>query len=961
MRTKKFYLLYSALFLIVLLMLQAQRANASCPVPLAGQFSLTYNNGTKFMAGCKYGDSYRNLCGLPGAACSAGQEGDLEYSTAGNVLRYCNGSNWVNIQCEALGSCVGITAGTISADTEQMKYCNGTTWQAMYNDGICTGIGVQEALFTPTGAAAGQEATFFAYERSVAMTDDYAIVGAHRATTNRIVDGAATIYKRSGSTWTRLKELSPTVHSVNGTFGRAVAIHGNYAIASHEGNSRISIFKKDQGGADNWGQVATHTGDTNLGVSADLFGDKAIAGSHNYTAGGIVGIGRARIYRRDRGGADAWGLAATLNFPDVDPVHYDYFGWVVAIAGDVAAVAAAHRDEPGQVNAGAVYLYRETSQDTWTYFKKLTNPNGIGASDHFGYAMDIIDLDGDGTADRLAIAAPYDDEQFGDRGTVFIFERNQGGANNWGLVAKAADATISPTSRHIGLGQLGLGGDYMVVGSRLNDAKGTDSGAILVFRKDEGGANNWGLQTYLWGSDTNTLDEIGRAATVSPTGNYLIAGAPFQENDGVKVGAAYIFSRSGTAWTQQAKITPPSTYGYSRRMGDSVAVSGDYAAVSIIFKSGYWTTNRLAREGGVNIYRRQPNSTWVLEKHITPSLLQGDLYLGQKIDISPEYMVVSVPLDSTGGVTRGGGAWLYGRNVGGPGNWGPIKLLKPSDAETEDRAGENNGLSLFGDYIALGAWREDRNLVPPLEGDAGAVYLFNRNQGGADNWGQVKKIVSSVTENSARFGQAVDLAGPTLVAAAPYEDANGANSGAVYIFDRNQGGADNWGQAKRLVGAAAGDVYGFDVAVSGDTIAVGTPNHDEGGTDKGAVYLYYRNHGGADNWGLFKKIAYPGSGAGNAQFGYAVDLSGDILIVGAPLDDNNMTDAGYVYVFSRNEGGSDNWGLLATIDPDVPSEGDAFGQDVAVSGNVVAGSGLYNDDSGKDDGSVYLFGCPPVP
>ena len=943
-----------------LLLLSSGPVAASFPVPLAGQFSLTYNNGTKFMAGCKFGDSYRNLCGLPGAACTPSQEGDLEYSTAGSVLRYCNGSNWINVQCEALGSCVGIAAGTISADALQMKYCNGVTWQAMYNDGICTGIGVQEALFTPSGAAGGVEATFYAWGRSIDMTDDYAIVGAHRATTNRIVDGAATIYKRSGGSWTRLKELSPTVHSANGAFGRAVGLSGNYAIVGHEGISRISIFKRDQGGADNWGQIATHTGDSNFGVSVDIFGDKAIAGSHNYTAGGTVGIGRARIYRRDRGGADAWGLAAILNFPDVNPVHYDYFGWVVTIAGDVAAVAAAHRDEPGAVNTGAVYLYRETSQDTWTYFKKLTNPNGMDANDYFGHSMDIIDLDGDGTADRLAISAPYDDEQFGDRGTVFIFERNQGGANNWGLVAKAADATVSPTSRHIGLEQLGLGGDYMVVGSRLNDALGTDSGAVLVFRKDEGGANNWGLQTYLWGSDTNTLDEIGRAATVSSTGNYLMAGAPFQENDGVKVGAAYVFGRSGATWSQQAKLTPPGTYGYSRRMGDSVAVSGDYAAVSIIFKSGFWLTNRLAREGGVNIYRRQPNSTWVLEKHVTPPSPQGDLYFGQKIDISPEYMVVSVPLDSTGGVTRGGGAWIFGRNIGGVGNWGQIKLIKPIGVQAEDRAGETNGLSLFGDYIALGAWRHDRDLIPPLQGDAGAVYLFHRNEGGADNWGQRKKIESSVTEHSARFGQSVDIAGTVLVAGAPYEDANGVDAGAVYIFERDFGGAENWGQTKRLVGQAASDLYGWDVAVSGDTVVVGSPHHDEGGTDKGAIYIYYRNHGGPGNWGLFKKIPYPGAGVGNALFGRSVDLSGDILIVGAPADDVNATDAGYVYVYSRNEGGADNWGVLATIVPNTPSEGDYFGEDVAVSGNVVAGSGLYNDDSGTDDGSVYLFGCPPL-
>lgn len=948
---------FAILSLLFFVFCLTTETHAACPVSVAGQYLMTYNNGTKQMAACKFGDSLRNLCGTVGVSCTVGQEGDVEYNSSGNVLRYCNGSNWINVQCEALGSCVGTTAGTVSADATQMKYCNGTTWQAMYNDGICTGIGVQEALFTPTAATHGQNTMYYAFEQQVAITDTYAIVGASQATRNVLLDGAATIYKRSGSTWSRVKELEPTVTGVSHYFGQSVSIDGDYAMVGAYNNNRIFIFKKDQGGADNWGQVATRTGATYHGVSVDINGDKAIGGSHGYN-GAAVRQGQARIYRKDRSGADAWGEVVILNHPEPDPVNYDYFGRAVAIAGDIAVVAGGYRTESGVSNAGAIWVYRETSADNWSLVKKILNPNGLGASDHFGYSVDVQDIDANGTGDRIAVGALGDDEFGGDRGGAFIFERDQGGANNWGFVIQATDTTVSTSSIQQGR-EVALAGDRVISGSRVNDDMAADAGAAIIFRKDAGGANAWGVEQYVYASDASARDELGRSVSISPTGNYAIAGAPYAVNSSTNVGAAYIFSRSGTAWTQQSKQIPHSSVEFSVKMGDSVVVSGDYAAVGMALKTDFWNTNRIQRTGGVNIYQRQPNSTWILEKHVVPTSPVNDMQFGQTLAISPEILVVATPGDNTG-ASNSGAALLHGRNQGGAGNWGLIKKVKHSDPQSSDYAGNENGLSLFGDYLVIGASRKDNNLVTPQSG-SGAAYIFKRNQGGADNWGQIKKLVTPVEESGAYFGNAVSMGGTTLAVGARIEDSNGSNAGSVYLYARDQGGSENWGQIKKITGESAGDQLGYDVAISGSTMAIGAPYDDDAGGDTGTVYIHYENQGGAGNWGLFKKIVYNGGGAGNALFGFNVDLSGDILIVGAPYDDRNVTDGGYVYVYSRNEGGSDNWGLLATIDPDVPGTGDLFGYSVAVSGNVVAGAGLYNDDYGKDDGSVYLFGCPPTP
>lgn len=939
-------------YIPVIFLLWAGTALASCPVPYAGQYHLGYDNSTNFLTACKFGDSLRNVCGVVAGGCAAADEGKVEYFTGGNVLRYCNGTNWTDILCETLTSCSGTTAGTISADATQMKYCDGTAWQAMYNDGICTGIGVQEAIFTPTPATAGEDTTFFAWESGASMTDDYAVVGAYMATRNYIRDGNATIFKRSGTTWARLKELVPSPNDSWDHFGLSTAMDGDYAVVGAHNRRRFHVFKKDHGGADNWGQIASQSNTGSyFAKSVDIEDDLIISGAYGYD-GGTTNKGRAYIYRKDSGGSDNWGLVETLEHPE--PATHDNFGWYVAIAGDIAMVSSAHRNEGGPSNSGVVYLFHETSPDNWTYLKKLVNPHGFGTNDYFGHSIDIKDLDGNGTADRLIVGTPYDDTNGGDRGAVFVFERNSGGSNNWGHTGTAS--MTSTSSYHIGR-EARLAGDRIIAGSRINDQQAYDAGAVLAFRKDLGGANNWGLEDTMYASDASARDELGRSVAVSETGNYAIGGAPYHINAGDDPGKAYVFKRSGTSWSEEDQLTPPNTE-FAVRMGDAVDVSGDYAATGIIYKTDEWNANRRYAVGGVNIYKRSPTATWSLEKHITPPTSSWDMQFGMQLGISSSHLIVAIPGDDSGG-SNSGGALVFGRNVGGPSNWGYIKKIKPSDSQSHDWAGSENGLSLFGDYLALGARYEDGSLVNP-QGNAGAAYIFKKNLGGTDNWGEVKKIAPPAEESEARFGSAVALGGTYLAVGARYEDTNGANAGAVYLYEKDHGGSDNWGYLnKKFIGESAHDHFGYDVAIAGTTMAIGAPYDDDAGGDKGAVYIHYKDQGGADNWGQFKKITYPGTSSGNALFGKDVDLAGDILIVGAPYDDTNVTNGGYVYVFSRNEGGNDNWGLLATIDPNTPGAEDLFGWSVAVSGNVVAGGGIYNDDGGKDDGAIYVFGCPP--
>ena len=116
---------------------------------------------------------------------------------------------------------------------------------------------------------------------------------------------------------------------------------------------------------------------------------------------------------------------------------------------------------------------------------------------------------------------------------------------------------------------------------------------------------------------------------------------------------------------------------------------------------------------------------------------------------------------------------------------------------------------------------------------------------------EVKKLLASDGASGDQFGRSVAINGGTAVVGANREDAGGSNAGAAYIFQRDEGGVGNWGEVAKLLAsdAQASDEFGFSVAVSGDTAVVGASDEDAGGGDAGAAYVFQRDEGGADNWG----------------------------------------------------------------------------------------------------------------
>jgi len=387
--------------------------------------------------------------------------------------------------------------------------------------------------------------------------------------------------------------------------------------------------------------------------------------------------------------------------------------------------------------------------------------------------------------------------------------------------------------------------------------------------------------------------------------------------------------------------------------GSSVSISGDYAIV------GAWKEDGVGTDRGAAyvFYRNQGGAdNWGEVTKLTASDAATFDHFGLSLDISGDNVLVSAYQKNGAGIDRGA-AYVFNRNQGGADNWGEVKKLTASDTEDGDYFGHS--LSISGDYAIVGAHYEDGTGT-----DRGAAYVFYRNQGGIDNWGEVTKLTASDAADSDHFGVALFLSGDNAIVGAYQEDGAGFDRGAAYVFNRNQGGADNWGEVKKLTASDTedGDYFGHSIFISGDYAIVGAYPEDGAGTDRGAAYVFNRNHGGTDNWGEVTKLT-ASDAADSDYFGVGVSMSGDYVMVGANYEDGDSpspdADRGAVYVFNRNHGGTDNWGEVKKLTASDNEDGDRFGLRVSVSGAYIIVGAWQEDGSGTppdaDRGAAYIY------
>jgi hypothetical protein len=797
-----------------------------------------------------------------------------------------------------------------------------------------------DPLFTKAAKMipAGGEDDHFAY--SASASGDIVVVGAYGDGDNGYNAGAAYIFYRDAGgadNWGQVKKITANDGEALDYFGYSVAICGDtVVVGAYEDDDKGAayIFKQDEGGIDNWGQVQKITASD--GFAEDAFGysvaisvDTVVVGAHHDDVNGDSS-GAAYIFYRDQGGPDNWGEVKKITAGDGE--YLDIFGHSVAISVDTVVVGAPYEDEQGQ-NKGAAYIFNrhEGGADHWGEVKKIMGSDCVGAgADEFGWSVSIDE-------NILAVGA----RQWGSAvGAAYIFYRNEGGTGNWGEVQKIIASDGAPDDC-FGV-SVSISGDTIVVGA--NQYYNFQIGYAYILYRNQGGADNWGEVSKIIPDDGADRDEFGGSVAIS--GDRLIVGAHLNDDNETDSGASYVYYRDEggfDSWGQVKKII-----GRGGAAGDEFGCSVSISEDTVVVGAHLDEWGAFSDSGSAYVFYRDESDAqkWLRVKNIGNTALANDDFFGCSVSISGDTVVAG----AKGYLNDDGGAFIYYRDQGGADNWGQVKLVRPSEGFGDDNFGCD--VSISGDALLVGAYRDNYNGA-----SAGSAYVFYRDQDGADNWGRVKLIRPTDGDAYDYFGYAVAVDGDTAVVGAYMDDENGTYSGSAYMSSiAMQGGTDNWGQVKKITPSdiAAYDNFGYSVAISGDRVVVGSPYDDDLGSNSGSAYIFYRDQGGTDNWGQVKKVTAT-DGVASDYFGRSVHINGDILSVGATGVDDNGALSGAAYSFDRNQGGINSWGEVQKITASDGVESDYFGRCVAIGDGTLVVGADGGDANGIDSGAAYVY------
>ncbi len=505
-------------------------------------------------------------------------------------------------------------------------------------------------------------------------------------------------------------------------------------------------------------------------------------------------------------------------------------------------------------------------------------------------------------------------------GAVFIFQDDGAGS----IVEHPLPIIASDGGSNDRFGAaVAISGDIAVVGApEWDGASGQNSGAAYVFKYIGGW---WVEQTILTADDAQASDAFGSSVAIS--GNTILVGAPrfFGHAD---PGAAYVFRFDGATWNQEDKITSPDAVA-GDDFGKVISLSGDVAAFGVLDSDA---TNDL---GKVYVYRYNGVNDWAEEDTLlAPADAATAAFganFGEAIAVSGNTLLIGAqraPYEVNPAARVGA---VYAYRYDGVDSWDQEAKLLPSIPAPRgfDHLGFfGQSIALSGDIAVIGAKGGS------LSSYSGAAYAFWYD--GA-SWVEQGRLIapgsSSSGDQHSQFGSSVAISGTTVLAGYSLE--------AAYHFK-------NIPDAKLTADdGAASDYFGVSVALDGDTALVGAPRDDDDGNESGSAYLFW--YDGA-NWIDEDKLT-ASDAAADGHFGISVALEGDVAMVGASGEE---TVAGAVYAFHYNGA---SWVEKPKLTPTDSVVHDDFGSAVAISGDrVVIGapySGGGNSETGQ--GAAYVF------
>ncbi len=394
----------------------------------------------------------------------------------------------------------------------------------------------------------------------------------------------------------------------------------------------------------------------------------------------------------------------------------------------------------------------------------------------------------------------------------------------------------------------------------------------------------------------------------------------------VMVGCSPVEPNQGPVVREVAKIFANDSDNYDR-FGHSVSIDGNTVIVGAVRENAF--------NGSAYIFTRDNGNNWSQQAKIKATIGGGGVstFFGWSVSLDSDYAVVGArgyyfphAVDGRGSV------YIFFRNGS---NW-----LQQKEIQL--------GIDDFGISVAING-----STVIVGSPDEGAAYIYVRN---GTNWTQQARLTISDVTLQHYFGRSVALDGNTAVVGAvgDFDVVDGVRHpfrGSIYIFTRN---GNSWSQQAEIKASdgVPGDRFGVSVAIEGDTVIVGADGegYDGNGSLTGAIYTFTRS---GSTWTEEAKIKandyYPQDG-----FGTSVAIDGDTILASAPYDDDNGSDSGSAYIFTRS---GTNWTQLSKfLASDKDGVDDHFGRSVSLDGdNIVVGANEFYATNGTHVGSAYIF------
>lgn len=365
-----------------------------------------------------------------------------------------------------------------------------------------------------------------------------------------------------------------------------------------------------------------------------------------------------------------WSQEALLLPASADPL--DKIGERVAISGDTV-ILGAPLDDDTATDSGAAYIYTR-SGTTWTLEQKLK-------------ASDAQANDGDNTTafaisgDTAVIGLQDEDTTALSAGSIYVFTRS---GTTWTEQQKIQASDAAENDR-FGV-SVGIDGDTIVVGANYEDDTYSNAGSVYVFTRS---GTTWTQQQKIQPSDVAAFDEFGYSVAIS--GDTIIAGSVWDDDTNSGSGSAYIFTRSGTTWTQQQKLTA-SVSEASARFGTAVTIDGDSAAVGVPFEN----VSSVSDSGAVYIFTRS-GTTWSEQQRIPHPSPGANDHFGKSIDIDSNNIIIGAEnIDSPS--SNSGKAYIYKR---GGSTWNLYSTLQGSNTDEND--GFGSGVGIEGESAVIGS------------------------------------------------------------------------------------------------------------------------------------------------------------------------------------------------------------------------------------------------------------------